>query len=84
MAATQEELDRSQRELRETSRMVEQSRGEVDRMAQRNAQITAQVRQLAANLEAVPRTDIKAAYDAAQDSQQRLFTMRGQLEKLQG
>jgi two-component system sensor histidine kinase DegS len=84
IAATQEELDRSQREMRETSRMVEQSRGEVDRMAQRNAQITAQVRQLAANLESVPRTDIKAAYDAAQDSQQRLFTMRGQLEKLQG
>lgn len=84
IVATQEELDRSQREMRETSRMVEQSRGEVDRMAQRNAQITAHVRQLAANLESVSRADIKAAYDAAQDSQQRLFTMRGQLEKLQG
>jgi len=31
----------------------------------------------------VPREDIRATYEAAQDAQQRLFTMRGQLEKLQ-
>jgi two-component system sensor histidine kinase DegS len=34
-------------------------------------------------LEGTPRADIKAAYDAASDTQQRLFTMRNQLEKLQ-
>lgn len=84
IAATQEELERTQRELRELNRMIDQSRGDVDRMAQRNTQSTAQLRQMQANLEAVPRADLKAAYDAALDSQQRLFTMRGQLEKLQG
>ncbi len=83
IAGAQEELDRAQRELRELNRMVDQSRGDVDRMAQRNTQVTAQLRQMQANLEAIPRADIKTAYDAAQDSQQRLFTMRGQLEKLQ-
>lgn len=80
---TQEELARIQGELHDVMRMVEQSKGEVDRMAQRNVQLAAHVRQMAANLEALPRSEIKAAYDTAQDSQQRLFTMRGQLEKLQ-
>lgn len=84
IAATQEELERTQRELRELNRMIDQSRGDVDRMAQRNTQSAAQLRQMQTNLEAVPRADLKAAYDAALDSQQRLFTMRGQLEKLQG
>lgn len=84
IAATQEELERTQRELRELNRMVEQNRGDVDRMAQRNTQVTAQLRQMQTNLETIPRADLKASYDAALDSQQRLFTMRGQLEKLQG
>jgi two-component system sensor histidine kinase DegS len=41
------------------------------------------LRHVQTNLETLPRADIKAAYDAAQESQQRLFAMRGQLEKLQ-
>jgi two-component system sensor histidine kinase DegS len=69
--------------LADVIRMMEQSRGEVDRMAQRNAQIMAHLRQMSTNLENLPRAEIKSAYDTAQDSQQRLFTMRGQLEKLQ-
>src|SRR4030067_973422 len=31
----------------------------------------------------MPREDIRSTYEAAQDTQQRLFTMRGQLEKLE-
>ena len=31
----------------------------------------------------IPREDIRSTYDSALDSQQRLFVMRGQLEKLQ-
>src|SRR5689334_18216873 len=82
--ATRAELEQAQRELKEISRMVDQSRGEVDKLAQRNAAITAHLRQIQGNLETMPRSDIKTAYEAAQDWQQRLFTMRGQLEKLQG
>jgi two-component system sensor histidine kinase DegS len=79
----QAELENTQRELKEVSLMVNQSRVEVDKLTQRNAQVTAQVRQMQGHLESLPRADIKAAYESAQDAQQRLFAMRGQLEKLQ-
>ena len=76
--------DHTQQELRELNRMVDQSRGEVEKLAQRNAAIAAHLRQLQGNFENIPRADIRTAYEAASDAQQRLFTMRGQLEKLQG
>jgi two-component system sensor histidine kinase DegS len=80
---TRAELENTQRELREIKLMVTQSRGEMEKLTQRNAQIAAQLRQMQGNLENLPRADIKAAYDAATDAQQRLFAMRGQVEKLQ-
>ena len=80
---TRAESQRLQQEVKDLNRMVEQSRVEVEKLAQRNAAIAAHVRQMQGNLEAVARADIKTAYEAAQDAQQRLFTMRGQLEKLQ-
>ena len=76
--------ERTQQELRELNRMIDQSRGEVEKLAQRNAAIAAHLRQLQGNFENMPRADIRTAYEAAQEAQQRLFTMRGQLEKLQG
>ncbi len=63
--------------------LIEQSQGEVDKLAQRNADITNRLRQIQSTFETVPREDILSAYEAAQDAQQRLFTMRGQLEKLE-
>ncbi len=74
-------LTRSQ--LKEIGMLVEQSQGEVEKLAQRSAAITAQLHQLQAHFDTVPREDIREKYEAAQDAQQRLFTMRGQLEKLQ-
>jgi two-component system sensor histidine kinase DegS len=62
---------------------VEQSQGEVEKLVQRNASITAHLHQLQSHFDTVPREDIRSAYEASQDAQQRLFTMRGQLEKLQ-
>jgi two-component system sensor histidine kinase DegS len=81
---TRAELDNTRRELQEINRTVNQSRSELEKLTQRNAQMTAHVRQMQGNLENMPRADIKAAYDAAQEAQQRLFAMRGQVEKLQG
>jgi two-component system sensor histidine kinase DegS len=63
--------------------MLEQSQLEVNKLAQRNAQITTHLQQVHAQFDALPRTDIRTAYDSALDAQQRLFVMRGQLEKLQ-
>lgn len=70
-------------QAKEISLLVEQSQGEVDKLVQRNGAITAQLHQIQSNFDTVPREDIRSAYEAAQDTQQRLFTMRGQLEKLQ-
>jgi len=81
---TRAEFERTQRELREIKSLVEQSKAEVDKMGQRNASITNQMRQINQNFDTVPRADIKATYEAAQKTQQQLFSMRGQLEKLQG
>jgi len=80
---TREELEQVSTGLREIGLLVEQSQGEVDKLAQRNATITSHLHQIQAQFEIVPREDIKSAYEQAQDTQQRLFTMRGQLEKLQ-
>lgn len=81
---TRSEMERAQRELREIKSLIEQSKAEVDKMGQRNANITNQMRQINQNFDTVPRADIKATYEAAQKTQQQLFSMRGQLEKLQG
>lgn len=75
------ELDETQRALREINLMMEQSQGELSKLTQRNTAITShlqQVQKQGAGLE-----EIKMAYDSALDAQQRLFVMRGQLEKLQ-
>jgi len=77
------ELEQKQREMQEIDLMVEQSLLEVQKLTQRNATATSRLQQAQAQFESIPRADIRAAYDAALDAQQRLFVMRGQLDKLQ-
>ena len=79
---THEGYEQTQRDLKEIDILIKQSAAEVERLAQRNSQVTAYTRQLQTNFETLPREDIKEAYEAMNDVQQRLFTMRGQLEKL--
>jgi two-component system sensor histidine kinase DegS len=79
----QTELDETYRALKEVTLMLEQSRGEVSKLTQRNAAISAHLQQVQGQLEKTPCQEIKMAYDSALDVQQRLFVMRGQLEKLQ-
>lgn len=77
------EYEQTQKQLREIDVLIKQSAAEVERLAQRNAQVSNYVRQLQTNFDTVPREDIREGYEALQNAQQRLFTMRGQLEKLQ-
>jgi len=77
------ELQETQRALRETTLMIEQSMGEVSKLTQRNAAITSHLQQVQNQLSNTPVEEIRMAYDSALDAQQRLFVMRGQLEKLQ-
>jgi two-component system, NarL family, sensor histidine kinase DegS len=76
-----EQNEQAKRELKEIDVLIKQSEAEVERLAQRNAQITTYVSQI--RLDTAPREDIKEGYENMLNAQQRLFTMRGQLEKLQ-
>lgn len=77
------ELDQAQKELKEILLLIEQSQLETSRLQQRNASISAHLQQIQAQIESVSKADIRMAYDAALDAQQRLFVMRGQIDKLQ-
>lgn len=75
--------EKVQQELKEVDMLIQQTSAEVDRLVQKNARAAARVRQVESQFETIPRDDIKAAYSALVENQQRLFTMRGQLENLQ-
>ena len=79
----QYEIEKSGKELQEISLMFEQSQLEVNRLAQKNAAVTSQLQRIQGHFDSIPREDIRVIYDDALDSQQRLFVMRGQSEKLQ-
>lgn len=79
----QAELDETGRALREVTLMLEQSQGEVSKLSQRNAAITAHLQQIQTQGASVSLEELRMAYDSALDAQQRLFVMRGQVEKLQ-
>lgn len=78
----QAEIEQSNRALREVTLMLEQSQVEVAKLSRRNTAITAHIQQVHNAGGNVSRDDLKMAYDSALDAQQRLFVMRGQLEKL--
>jgi two-component system sensor histidine kinase DegS len=80
---SQTRREQLERELKEIGLLVEQSQGEIEKLAQRNTSVTARLHQMQAHFDTIPREDIRDNYEAALDAQQRLFTMRGQLEKLQ-
>jgi two-component system sensor histidine kinase DegS len=80
---SQQEYEQIQQQLKEFDMLIQQTSGEVDRLSQRNAQATNRVKQVEMHFDTVPRSEIQEVYNAVQDTQRRLFMMRGQLEKLQ-
>lgn len=79
----QAELADTQRALREVTLLIEQSQGEMSKLTQRNAAITTHLQQVQNDMANTPPEEVRMAYESALDAQQRLFVMRGQLEKLQ-
>ena len=77
------ELTETQRALRETTLMIEQSQVEVSKLTQRNAAISSHLKQVQNQIGDVSLEEVRMAYDSALDALQRLFVMRGQLDKLQ-
>jgi two-component system sensor histidine kinase DegS len=81
-AELNQEIEQNEREMKGIDLLLEQSKGEVDKLTQRNATINAHLQQVQLQIDEVPPADIRAAYDAALEAQQRLVVMRSQLEKL--
>lgn len=79
----QKEIEETTRALREVTLMIEQSQGELMKLSQRNAAITAHLQQVQNQMDTISPKELRSVYDSALDAQQRLFVMRGQLEKLQ-
>ncbi|RME41204.1 MAG: sensor histidine kinase, partial [Caldilineae bacterium] len=84
METAEAEYQQTQKELKEIDMLIRQSTNEVEKLAQRNAKISNKIRLMESSLETMPRQDIKEIYKLAQDTQSRLFMMRGQVEQLQG
>lgn len=78
-----QEYNKIRNELKEVDMLIQQTSAEVERLVQTNARTASKVRQMEAQFDTYPREDIKSTYSKMLQSQQRLFTMRGQLEKLQ-
>jgi two-component system sensor histidine kinase DegS len=78
-----EELRETEQALEDVSRKLQQSQLEVDKLSQRNVAITSRLRKVRSGFNDTPREEIREVYDEALDAQQRLFVMRGQMEKLQ-
>jgi len=77
------EYQRLSAEMRDITTKVDASRAQVEQLAQRNAAVVGEIKKVESSLEQTPRTAIKEAYTEALNTQQRLMTLRGQLEKLQ-
>lgn len=77
------ELEQTRKEIQEIDMLMEQSRSEVEKLVQRNSSISSHLQQLQSQFDSASREDVRTTYDAALESQQRLFVMRGQLERLQ-
>lgn len=79
----QKELEDVTKALHEITLMMEQSQGELSKLTQRNTAITSHLQQVQGQMDTLSPDEVRNAYDSALDAQQRLFVMRGQLEKLQ-
>lgn len=80
----QNDLTRTQQELREIDLLIRQSTAQIEPLAQRNAQIKTRVAQMEADINNYSREEIRSLYTAERESQLRLFMMRNEVGQLQG
>ena len=62
------DVEQSQRALKEINLMLEQSQIDLRKLTQRNTAITAHLQQVQAQIDSLPRADIRMAYDSALDA----------------
>jgi len=76
------ELEATRASLAEVTTKIDQSQGELNRLAQKKANVTAQLQQVQVDSSKASIDALKQAYNTAMDAQQRLLVVRGQLDKL--
>jgi two-component system sensor histidine kinase DegS len=75
-------IEKAEQKLEAVSKKIKQSQAEIDKLAQKNISQSAAIRDIKENIGEISPEAVRDAYDEALDTQQRLFVMRGQLEKL--
>jgi two-component system sensor histidine kinase DegS len=78
-----EQQSQAKKQLQEISLLLDQSELEVGKLTQRNTNVTGTLERVKTQFERIPRDEIRSAYDNALDAQQRLFVVKGQVDKLQ-
>ncbi len=77
-------IQKAEQQLESITTKIKLSQVEVEKLAQKNIAYSAKISNIKENTENIPSASIRDTYDEALDSQQRLFVMRGQMEKLKG
>lgn len=79
----QAEIEETNRAIKEVSLMLDNSKVELEKLTQRNTAINAHLQQVIKSGSPVSNEELIVAFESALDAQQRLFIMKGQLDKLQ-
>ena len=79
----QVELNSAREDMTDLQRKIAQSRIEVDKLSKRNAATTVSLQKIRTEIDGVSKEEIRSSYDMAMDALQRLFVMRGQVEKME-
>ncbi len=77
------ELGETGRSLEEIELLLTQTATEVERLSQREIQLSTRLREVETNLEAYPRSEIRDIYRAVHEATLRLFMLRSQMEQLE-
>ncbi len=78
----QQEVDDTRRTLTDIDVKLQQSQAEMSRMAERNTLVTSKLQKVRGTADALLPLEVRQAYDESLEAQQRIFLMRGQIEKL--
>lgn len=78
----QMEMNQVKRSVDEITLMLDQSHTELIKLTQKNQVVSAHLQQVQMHFDTIPAMDIKTAYQAVMESQQRLLVLRAQVEKL--
>src|SRR5436190_13098500 len=77
------EVEQLRIELREIEVLIRQTSNEIERQAQKQAEVSSRLRQIEANFDSYTREDVRQGYANERDAQLKLLLMRSQLEQFQ-